>query len=160
MIREHVLTSELKIKADKIIANYEQKRAALLPILHLIQDTYGHVMPEAEQEIADFLQIPLVDVREVMTFYTLFHSKPCAKYQFNVCRTLTCSLLGGGEITEHLKHKLGIDIGEQTADRKFGLNAVECLGACEIAPMMQMNKDYTGPLTKEKVDQILNSLSS
>ena len=151
-----MFTPELKSKAEKIVSNYDQKRAALLPILHLIQETYGFISEQAEQETAEFFQIPLADIREVMTFYTLFRSKPCAKHQFNVCRTLSCSLLGSEAIIEHLKSKLGIQVGEQTPDGRFGLETVECLGACEMAPMMQKNKEYIGPLTVERIDQILN----
>jgi len=154
-VENEVLTSDVKKRAEKILANYPQKRAALLPILRLIQEAYGFISPAAEQEAAEFLEIPVVDVKEVMTFYTLFHSKPCAKNQLNVCRTLTCSLMGSDKIVHYLKERLGIKVGEQTPDGKFGLETVECLGACEIAPMMIVNQDYVGPLTIEKIDDIL-----
>ena len=155
MIQNEILNSEIKSKAEKILANYPQKRAALLPILRLVQETHGFISEAAEQEIAEFLEIPVVDVKEVMTFYTLFHSKPCAKNQLNICRTLTCSLLGSEKIVHYLKERLGIQIGEQTPDGKFSLETVECLGACEIAPMMTANQEYVGPLTIEKIDEIL-----
>ena len=155
MMQNEIINSELKAKTTKILSNYPQKRAALLPILRLIQETYGFISEAAEQEAAQFLEIPVVDVKEVMTFYTLFQSKPCAKNQLNVCRTLTCSLLGSEKIVHYLKERLGIKVGEQTPDGKFGLDTVECLGACEIAPMMTVNQDYVGPLTIEKIDEIL-----
>ncbi len=149
------LSTDLKQKFDQIAAQYEQKRAAVLPILHLIQNTYGFISEQAELEVADYLQIPAVDLREIVTFYTLFRSKPCAKHQFNVCRTLSCTMMGGREISAYLQEKLGIKVGEVTPDGKFGLNEVECLGACEMAPMAELNHKFIGPLTKEKIDQIL-----
>lgn len=152
-----IFNSDLKKKAEKILNNYPQKRAALLPILRLIQETYGFISEAAEQEAAEFLEIPVVDVKEVMTFYTLFYLKPCAKNQLSVCRTLTCSLLGSDKIVHYLKERLGIDVGQQTPDGKFGLETVECLGACEIAPMMMAGKEYIGPLTIEKIDEILRN---
>ena len=152
-----IFDSDLKAKAEQIVANYEQKRAALLPVLHLVQEAHGFISAQAEREAADFFGIPLADMKEVMTFYTLFRSRPCAKHQFNVCRTLSCSLLGSGEILEHLKRKLGIGVGEQTEDGKFALNVVECLGACEMAPMMQVNGEYVGALTAGKINEILRN---
>jgi NADH-quinone oxidoreductase E subunit len=151
----NVLTPALKGEAERIAARYEQKRAALLPVLHLIQTSCGHISQEAEREVAELFGIPIVDVREVMTFYTLFRSKPCARLHFQVCRTLTCSLLGGDEILRYLKEKLGLEEGGRTSDGQFHLETVECLGACEIAPMMTVNGEYVGPLTKEKIDQIV-----
>ena len=157
-MQNEILTPEIKAKADKIIAHYEQRRAALLPVLHLVQDTYGFISEKAEIEVAAYFAIPPVDIKEVITFYTLYHSKPCAQYEFNVCRTLSCTLRGQEEVIAHLKDKLGIKVGERTADGKFGLNEVECLGACEMAPMMQLGREYIGPLTKEKIDQILKNI--
>ncbi len=151
-----ILAPELKAKADKIVANYEERRAALLPVLHLIQDSYGFISEKAELEVAEYIGIPPVDIKEVITFYTLYHSKPCAKYEFNVCRTLSCSLAGQEKIIEFLENKLGIRVGEKSADGKFGLNEVECLGACEMAPMMQFEKEYVGNLTERKIDEILS----
>ncbi len=158
MKTNQVFTTELKSEAEKIISRYEQKRAALLPVLHLVQNTRGCISEDAEREAAELFGIPIVDIREIMTFYTLYRSKPCAKYQLNVCRTLSCFLAGGEEILGHLRQKLGISVGEQTKDGMFELHEVECLGACEIAPMMQLNHEYVGPLTKEKADQILEDL--
>lgn len=153
-----IFTADFRKKAEKILANYPEKRAALLPILRLIQETHGFITEAAEQETAVFLGIPVVDVKEVMTFYTLFYSKPCAKTQLNVCRTLTCSLMGYDKIIHYLKERLGIDVGRQTPDGRFGLETVECLGACEMAPMMMVNKEYVGPLTIEKIDEILRKV--
>ncbi len=150
------ITPEFKVKSDPVVARYETKRASLLEILHLLQEVYGHITLEAEKETAEYLGIAPIDVREVMTFYTLYYEKPRAKTRFNVCRTLTCSLMGAEDIIGHLENKLGIKAGHESADGKFGLKKVECLGACELAPMLQLNdSEFVGCLTKQKVDELL-----
>lgn len=152
------ITPEFRKKSDPVVARYETKRASLLEILHLVQEEYDYISREAELEVAEYLGIAPIDVREVMTFYTLYYEKPRAKTRFNVCRTLTCSMLGAKDIIAHLENKLGIKAGEQTADGKFSLAKVECLGSCEIAPMMQVNDaEFVGCLTKQKIDEILKN---
>ena len=151
-----IFTSEFKKKTDELLMRYETKRATLLEVLHMVQEEYGFITLESEKEVAEYLGIAPIDVREVMTFYTLYYEKPRAKTRFNVCRTLTCSLLGAEDVLDHLEQKLGIKAGQQTADGKFSLSKVECLGACELAPMMQLNdKDFIGCLTKQKLDDLL-----
>jgi len=151
-----VFTPEFQNKSDAIVSKYETKRASILEVLRLVQEEYGYISLEAEEEVANYLEIPPIDVREVMTFYSLFYQKPKAQTRFNVCRTLSCSLTGGMEILKYLEEKLGIKAGETTADGKYSICTVECLGACEIAPMMQKNdEEYVGPLTQEKVDALI-----
>ena len=140
----------------KITSQYEDKRAALLPILHFVQEAEGQISPEAEKEIAHFLDIPEVHVHDVVSFYHLFHQTKKGKCHFSVCQTTSCALRGAEEIIEHLKTRLRIKPGETTPDGKFSLSVVECLGACEIAPMMQFNKEYKGPLNKKKVDELID----
>lgn len=141
---------------DKITSQYENKRAALLPLLHLVQEKEGLISSESEQALADYVGIPVVHVHEVVSFYHLFHQTKKGKCHFSVCQTTACALLGGEDIIEHIKKRLGIKPGETTPDGKFSLSAVECLGACEIAPMMQCNKDYVGFLNKKKIDELIN----
>ena len=155
MSNSTVFTPEFKIRADQICANYPLKRAAALPVMRLVQEEYGSISPAAELEIADYFQIPPMDVKELMTFYTLFYSKPKGKCHIQVCRTLSCALRGAEDLIGYLEGKLGIKAGETTVDGQFSLDRVECLGACEIAPMAQINKEYAGPLSKEKLGQIL-----
>lgn len=153
---DKIFTPELKQKADALVAKYETKRASILMILRLIQDHYGHISREAQRAVASYLELPEVDVYEVMTFYTLFYEKPRAKTEFHMCRTLTCSILGGAEIVRHLEQKLGIESGGMTPDGEFSVDQVECLGACELAPMMQLNEgEYIGHLTPEKIDHLI-----
>ena len=151
------MTPEFKQKSDPVVARYETKRASLLEILRLTQEVYGYITSEAELEIAEYLGIAAIDVREVMTFYTLFYDKPKAQVRFNVCHTLPCMLAGGNQILKYFEEKLGIKRGQRTADGAFSLQTVECLGACEIAPMLQFNdEEFVGPLTKEKVDAMIS----
>ncbi len=153
-----IFKPEIKAKADSILAHYETKRASILEILRLLQDNYGHISLEIEEAVAAYLEIPVIDVREVVTFYTLFYQKPKAKTRFNVCRTLPCMLAGGDEIIKFFEEKLGIKPGQMTQNGEFSLATVECLGACEIAPMLQFNdEEFVGYLTKEKVEQMIKS---
>jgi len=153
------LTADLLQEIDKIANKYEQKRAALLPALHLIQEKEGLISSESEKAIADYLGVPVVHVHEVVSFYHLFHQTKKGKCHFSVCQTTACALLGAEEIIEHLKTRLGIKAGETTADGKFSLSVVECLGACEIAPMMRCNKEYVGFLNKKKIDELIEKNS-
>ncbi len=152
------IPSELKNKWDLVSAKYEKKRAAMLPILRLSQDHFGYITPEVELAVAEYLETTPVHVREVVTFYELFRRKKEGKNEIRFCRTLSCSLLGAEDLLAYLKQKLGVEPGQTTPDEKFTLHTAECLGACEIAPMMQVNGDFHGPLTKEKIDEILKNL--
>ncbi len=151
-----MFTPDLLQKLDKITAQYEQKRAALLPVLHAVQEKEGLITPESEAAIAKYLGIPVVHVHEVVCFYHLFHQEKKGKCHFSVCQTTACALLGGEDIIEHLKTRLNIKAGETTPDGKFSLSVVECLGACELAPMMQCNKEYKGFLNKKKIDEMID----
>jgi len=154
------IPSELKSKWNAVTVKYEKKRAAMLPILRLAQEHYGYITPEVEQAVAEYLDTTPVHVREIVTFYELFRMKPEGKHQIRFCQTLSCTLAGCETVCAYLKEKLGINEGETTPDGKFTLHRAECLGACEIAPMMQVDADFYGPLTKGKIDEILKGLSS
>ncbi len=114
------------------------------------------ITPQSEQAVADYLGVPVARVHEVVCFYHLYHREKKGKCHFAVCQTTACSLLGAEDVIKHLKERLGIEPGETTADGKFSLSVVECLGACEIAPMMQLNKDYKGCLNKKMVDELID----
>ena len=150
-----ILTEDSLQELWRITSRYEDKRAALLPVLHFVQEKEGFISAESEKQVAEYLGIPVVHVHEVVSFYHLFHQTKKGKCHFSVCQTTSCALLGGEDIIEHLKKRLGIKHGETTADGKFSLSVVECLGACEIAPMMQCNKDYKGFLNKKKIDELI-----
>ena len=152
------LSPGLKKKIDEVVARYPKKEAAILPVLHLIQRETGAIAAEEEQWVAGLLEVRPIKVREVVTFYTLFHQKPVGRYHIQVCSNLTCSLMGGENVLDHLQKRLGVKIGETTPDQRFTLSEVECLGACEQAPCMMINFDYYGDLTPEKIDSLLKGL--
>ncbi|MFQ5632882.1 MAG: NADH-quinone oxidoreductase subunit NuoE [bacterium] len=152
------LTKESKQVIDEILTRYPNKRAAALPVLHVVQKQYGFVPDEAEAVVAEILDVPPVKVREVLSFYTLFLNKEIGQKHLQVCRSISCWLRGAADIIEHINKKLGIHDGETTPDKKFTLTEVECLGDCEHAPMMQLNDDYIGNLTAAKVDEILGEV--
>jgi NADH-quinone oxidoreductase E subunit len=151
------LASSTRKKITAVIARYPQKQAALLPILHIIQEEKGYIPEELEAAIADMVEVPVIKVREVLFFYTLFNRRPIGKYHLQLCRTISCTLCGQREMVKYIKAKLGIEVGETTADGKFTLTEVECLAACETAPMMQINDTYYGNLTRQRIDEILAS---
>jgi NADH-quinone oxidoreductase E subunit len=136
----------------------ERKRSALIPLLFVIQRERGYVDNPGVNFLAKFLNLEITDVWETATFYSMFNMRPVGKYHIQVCKTLSCRIMGEPEITGHICDKLGIHAGETTEDGKFTVSRVECLGSCGTAPMMQINFDYHEDLTTEKVDQILDSL--
>ncbi len=145
-------------EAEKIIANYDKKQAAVLTLLHLAQDKMGCITPEVESWVSKWTEVPVVHVKEVVTFYSMYHEKPAGKHPIRFCTTTSCVLMGGEKVLGHLKKKLGIENGQITADGRFSLEEAECLCACEIAPMMQVGGKYYGPLDEKKVDEIMDKL--
>ncbi|MGZ3860506.1 MAG: NADH-quinone oxidoreductase subunit NuoE family protein [Flavisolibacter sp.] len=151
--------SEEKLKkVQEIVARYPEgkQKSALIPVLHLAQEENGGWLSvEAMDHVAGLLQLKPIEVYEVATFYSMYNLKPVGRYLFEVCQTGPCMLNGSDGIIDYIKEKLGIAVGETTADGMFTLKTVECLGACGYAPMMQMGKFYREHLTREKVDQII-----
>jgi len=138
---------------------YPDKRGALLPVLRLAQDVFGHVSLEVEEYVAGLFEMSPAHVHEVVTFYTLFFQQPHGRHVVSVCHNLSCHLLGAKDIIQHVKERLGVEPGETTPDGKVTFLTVECLCACEQAPMMQVDDRYEGLLTTEKVDRILGGLA-
>ncbi|MBI1822755.1 MAG: NADH-quinone oxidoreductase subunit NuoE [Nitrospirae bacterium] len=156
-----MISATARKKIENVITRYpeEEKRSALLPALHIVQnDNQGHLTEEMMKEVADLLEITPLQVYEVATFYTMYNLKPIGKYHIQVCRTLPCALMGAEKLVAYLEEKLGIGLGETTSDRLFTLTEVECLASCGTAPMMQINQNYYENLNKSKVDQILEEL--
>ncbi len=141
-----------------IIEQFPVKRSALLPILHVVQREEGYISEDAMRWVAKLLGLTPIQVYEVVTFYTLYQQKPVGKYHLQVCRTLSCALVGAGQLISLLEKKLGIRPGETTPDGLFTLKTVECLASCGTAPMMQVNDSYHENLDAEKVDALLGEL--
>lgn len=142
---------------DSWIAKYpaDQKQSAVMAALRIAQEAEGYLTKELMESIAQYLAMPPVAVFEVATFYSMYQLKPCGKNTINVCTNISCKLKGSEEIVRYLEDKLGIKPGQTTKDKQFTLRAVECLGACVGAPMMQLNKEYHEHLTCEKIEAIL-----
>lgn len=136
----------------------ERKRSALIPLLFIVQRERGYIDAPGINFLARFLDLTVTDVWETATFYSMFHFRPIGKYHIQICKTLSCKIMGEPEITNHICKKLGIRPGQTTPDGKFTVSMVECLGSCGTAPVMQIGFDYYENLTPEKVDQILDSL--
>jgi NADH-quinone oxidoreductase subunit E len=153
--------SEDKIQeVNKIIARYPEgkQKSALLPLLHLAQETFGGwLSADAMDYVASLLHLEPIEVYEVATFYSMYNLKPVGKFMFEVCQTGPCMINGSDEIIQYISEKLSIKPGETTADGLFSLKTVECLGACGYAPMMQLGKTFREHLTKEKVDALIEA---
>jgi NADH-quinone oxidoreductase subunit E len=150
-------SDEKMAKVKEIIGRYPEgkQKSALMPILHLAQEEWGWLSAETMDYVAGILSLEPIEVYEVATFYTMYNLKPVGKHVFEVCHTGPCMVSGSDDIIAYIKTKLGIGVGETTADGLFTLKTAECLGACGYAPMMQHGKYYREHLTKEKIDQII-----
>lgn len=146
-------------RINEYISHYPEGRqkSAILPILHLVQEEYGWLSEALMDKVADVLSIKPIEVYEVATFYTMYNLKPVGKYKLEFCRTSCCCLRGAENIMDYTLDKLGVKIGEITSDRLFSVAAVECLGACGYAPMMQVGDDYIEHLTTESIDEFIES---
>ena len=146
---------------EKILDHYpaEHQRAALLPALWLVQEQEGYLSPSAMEHVADLLEISPIHVLETASYYDMFRLRPPGRHDLRLCTNLSCSLLGAPRILDWLRERLGIEPGETTADGRWSLTPVQCLGACERAPMMQLNDRVEGHLNEEKLLVILSELS-
>lgn len=136
----------------------ERSRSALIPLLFVIQRERGYIDNPGVNYLAKFLNLEVTDVWETATFYSMFNMRPVGRHHLQICKTLSCKIMGEPEITGHIRDKLGIHPGETTEDGRFTVSLVECLGSCGTAPMMQVGFDYYEDLTVEKVDKILDEL--
>lgn len=151
-------TAEQLAEVGRLQGLYPDRRGALLPVLHLAQDVFGYISLEVEEYVGTLFDLTPAHVHEVVTFYTMFFQKPKGRHVVSVCHNLSCHLLGAKTIIEHLEQRLGIEVGETTPDGRVTLLSVECLCACETAPMLQVDDRYEGHLTPGKVDRILEGL--
>jgi NADH-quinone oxidoreductase subunit E len=149
---------EVENEIDRHLAKYPVKRSSILPLMFVVQRERGYLDAPGVAYLAKRLSLRITDIWEVATFYSMLHTKPIGKYHIQICRTLSCKIMGAGKITEYCSQKLGIKPGQTTADGRFTISEVECLGSCGTAPMFQINFDYHENLTPDKVDHILESL--
>ena len=151
-------SARVEAEIDRHLAKYPIKRSAILPLMFIVQRERGYLDAPGVQYLANRLQLRVTDIWEVATFYSMLRTKPIGKYHIQVCRTLSCKIMGADKITKYCSERLGIKPGETTADGRFSLSEVECLGSCGTAPMFQINFDYHENLTPERVADILASL--
>ncbi len=157
-----VFSPEVEAEMDGHLAKYppERKRSAILPLMFIVQRERGYLDPPGVAYLADRLGVRITDIWEVATFYSMINTEPVGRYHLQVCKTLSCKILGANKITAHCAEKLGIRPGETTSDGMFTLSEVECLGSCGTAPMMQIGFDFHENLTTEKLDEIIERCRS
>jgi len=155
-----VYTPENRARFDQIVQRYppDRRRSAVLPALYLAQYQQGYITANAIRHVAELLGITCADVEDVVTYYTMFFTRPVGTYVVNVCRTLSCALNGAERVTEALCAKLGIKPGETDASGTFTLLEVECLGACDRAPAVMVNDAWQECLTPENAAALVDDL--
>ncbi len=151
---------EIVEEMNSHVAKYpaDRSRSALIPLQMLVQRVRGWIDNPGVNFLARFLNLEVTDVWETATFYSMLNMRPVGQHHIQICKTLSCKIMGEPQITEHICSKLGIKAGETTDDGRFTVTMVECLGSCGTAPMMQIGFDYHEDLTLEKVDKLLDSL--
>ena len=150
-------SDEFETRFSEMVGHYPTKRSVLVPTLLYAQDEVGFLSDEVIQEIAGRLEVTTLDVRNVISYYSLLTTKPRGKYNVQVCTNIACMLRGGEELFTHCKKKLGIGHKDTTPDGMFTLEEVECIGACSWAPAVQVNYDFHENLTPEKMDKVLDN---
>jgi NADH-quinone oxidoreductase subunit E len=150
------LSDAFEARFTEMLGHYPTKRSVLVPTLLFMQDELGYLTDEAIREIAQRLELTELEVRNVISYYSMLTTKPRGKYNVQVCRNISCMLCGADEVIAHLKKRLGIGHKGTSADGMFSFEEVECIGACSWAPAMQVNYDFHEKLTPEKAEQVLD----
>lgn len=143
---------------ERMVARYPNREAGILPALYLAQRDFGHVSDEAIDAVAKLIGVSPARIEGVATFYTMYNRKAVGKHHVQICRNLSCALMGAEHLIECASRKLGIRVGETTPDGRFTLSTAECLGSCGTAPVMQVNEEYHENLTEESLNAILDGL--
>ncbi len=158
-----MLSDQVQVLINRELKKYppDQKQSAVMSALRFVQDEKGWIADADMADIAAYLGMPQMTVYEVATFYHMYNLKPMGRHTLTVCTNLSCQLVGVNETLDYLKSKLGIGVGDVTADGKFGLRVGECQNVCDEAPVLMVNNKKTcGRLTSEKIDQLLAELGS
>jgi NADH-quinone oxidoreductase subunit E len=155
-----IFSPALAARFDRMVTLYPLRRSALIPMLLYAQDEVGYLSAAVISEVAARIGITELDVRDVITYYSLMRTAPAGKYHVQVCTNISCMLRGGNELLTHCKQRLGIGNKETTPDKLFSLEEVECIGACSWAPAVQVNYDFHENLTADSMDKILEDYRS
>jgi NADH-quinone oxidoreductase subunit E len=137
---------------------YPDKRSAVMPLLYIAQEEYGHLTRDSIAEVAAILELEPTQIHSIIGFYTMYYDQPKGKYLVQVCNDLPCALQGADEFTEKVSEYLGIKVGEMTEDGLFSLENIMCIAACDKAPVMQVNFKYYENLDEEKAKRVLEEL--
>jgi NADH-quinone oxidoreductase subunit E len=151
-------SDQLEQRFTDMITHYPSKRSVLVPILLYVQDELGSITDEAIAELAKRVDLTELEVRNVISYYSMMRTHPIGKYNLQVCTNVSCLLRGGEEILDHCKKKLGVGNKESTPDGLFHVEEVECIGACSWAPAMQVNYDFHENLTTQKIDELIEGI--
>jgi NADH-quinone oxidoreductase subunit E len=155
-----IFSPALAARFDRLVTLYPLRRSALIPMLLYAQDEVGYLSEAVISEVAARIGITELDVRDVITYYSLMRTAPAGKYHVQVCTNISCMLRGGNELLAHCKQRLGIGNKETTPDKLFSLEEVECIGACSWAPAVQVNYDFHENLTADSMDKVLEDYRS
>ena len=156
-------TPERRAQLDEIVTKYppDQKRSAILAALYLVQDQLGYLTANGMRHVAGILDMTPAEVEDVATYYVMFYREPVGKYVLQVCRTLSCALMGAERVTEALSEKLGIKVGETDKSGLFTLLEFECLGACDRAPIVMVNNEHWHEMVKpEDVGKLVDDIKA
>ena len=154
-----MFTPENLKRVSELKKLYPTTQAIVLPVLWIAQEQFGFISQETMKYVADLLKLPFGHILGVVTFYTMYHTKPVGKHHIEVCTNVSCMIRGSQNIVKHLEKKLGITLGETSNDGKWTISEVECMGACGGAPMCAVGEEYYENLTAERLDGILEKLS-
>jgi NADH-quinone oxidoreductase subunit E len=163
IIEAQTFSAQVLARFDKELAKYpdDQKQSAVIACLSIVQQVQGHISPESEKGVAQYLGMPVMAVHEVSTFYNMFNLTPVGRYKINVCTNLPCQLRGGQKALHHLCEKLQVEVGATTTDGLFTLQPGECMGACADAPVLLVNdRSMCSYMSNEKLDQLIDGLRS
>jgi NADH-quinone oxidoreductase E subunit len=147
-------------KAEAVVACYPKRRSALIPLCHLAQAQDGWLTPEAMDDIAELVGCTPAEVRGTATFYDMLHTEPVGRHVVTICTNIACMLAGAYEVLEHAEHSLGVSVGQTTDDGEFTLEEAECLAGCDLAPCVQVNHRFFGPIGPDELDELAQDLRS
>lgn len=145
---------------EEVLTRYPTKRAAILPTLWMAQGEFGYLSSEAVEYVAGLLDLSPATVQGVVTFYTMFATKPMGRFHVQVCTNLSCTLVGARTLVDRLEDRLGVEVGQTTEDGAFSLSEVECLGSCGTAPVVQVNEEYHELQTPDGVVRLIDRLAA
>jgi NADH-quinone oxidoreductase subunit E len=152
---EATFPAPLKEAIEELTTHYPHRAAALIPAMLLVQERFGYISSHSIDQLSEILEVPPAEIMGTLTFYTMLRTKPAGRFHVSVCKNLSCTLLGARSLLEYLEGKLGVGVGETTDDGVFTLLVAECLGACNEAPVMEVDGEYHYRLTPERIDAIL-----